>query len=129
MSPKFILGAAAGVLCLALVGVLATGERGRRLAEDFNSRSIARSAPRGLLRAVHVEGAAHGHGRHRQSGGRLQGPAPPFGLDLEALRKRIEQVGWVKEARVVRLLPDTLVVSVVERKQMAAPSSTRAAQR
>jgi cell division protein FtsQ len=31
----------------------------------------------------------------------------------------VESVGWVKEARVVRLLPDTLVVSVVERRQLA----------
>ena len=40
-------------------------------------------------------------------------------MDLEALRQRIETVGWVKQARVVRLLPDTLVVAVVERRQLA----------
>jgi cell division protein FtsQ len=28
-------------------------------------------------------------------------------------------VGWVKEARIVRLLPDTLVISVAERRQLA----------
>jgi cell division protein FtsQ len=35
------------------------------------------------------------------------------------VRQRVESVGWVKQAHVVRLLPDTLVVSVVERRQLA----------
>jgi cell division protein FtsQ len=44
---------------------------------------------------------------------------PLLGMDLEALRTRIEAVGWVKEARVVRLLPNTLVVAIKERRQLA----------
>lgn len=44
---------------------------------------------------------------------------PLLGMDLEALRARVEQVGWVKEAKVVRLLPDTLVIAVEERRQLA----------
>jgi len=31
------------------------------------------------------------------------------------VRAKIKAVGWVKDAKVVRLLPDTLVVSVVAR--------------
>jgi len=44
---------------------------------------------------------------------------PMLGLDLDDLRRRVKAVGWVKDARVVRLLPDTLVVTVVERRQLA----------
>ena len=38
----------------------------------------------------------------------------PF-VDLEALRKELLALSWVKDARVSRQLPDTLVIDVVER--------------
>ncbi|RZJ75073.1 MAG: FtsQ-type POTRA domain-containing protein, partial [Brevundimonas sp.] len=41
------------------------------------------------------------------------------GVDLDAVRERVQQVGWVKSARVVRLLPDTLIVEVVEHDRLA----------
>ncbi len=44
---------------------------------------------------------------------------PIVGLDLNALRKRVEQVGWVKQARVVRLLPDAIVLVVAQRDALA----------
>jgi cell division protein FtsQ len=44
---------------------------------------------------------------------------PLIGLDLQALRTRVEGVGWVREARVERLLPDTLVIAVAQRQQLA----------
>jgi cell division protein FtsQ len=49
----------------------------------------------------------------------LQKGAPIVGVGLDGLRKRIEAVGWVKSARVVRLLPDTLVIAVVPRQPLA----------
>jgi cell division protein FtsQ len=44
---------------------------------------------------------------------------PITSLDLNAMKARVEQVGWVKSARVVRLLPDTLMVDVVEHDRLA----------
>ena len=44
---------------------------------------------------------------------------PIVGLDLNALRARVEQVGWVKQARVVRLLPDAIVLVVSQRDALA----------
>ncbi len=35
------------------------------------------------------------------------------------MRDRVQTVGWVKEARVVRLLPDTLIVDVKEHDRLA----------
>jgi cell division protein FtsQ len=40
-------------------------------------------------------------------------------VDLAALRARIMTLGWVKEARVSRRLPDTLVIDIVERQPVA----------
>jgi len=44
---------------------------------------------------------------------------PVLGVDLDQLRERVEAVGWVKSARVQRLLPDTIVVSVQPRTLLA----------
>ena len=40
-------------------------------------------------------------------------------VDLEDTRARLLRFGWVKEARVSRRLPDTLVVDIVERQPAA----------
>lgn len=44
---------------------------------------------------------------------------PVLAIDLDKLRERVEAVGWVKTAKVQRLLPDTVVVSVVPRSLLA----------
>jgi cell division protein FtsQ len=40
-------------------------------------------------------------------------------VDLEATRQRLLQFGWVRDARVSRRFPDTLVVDIVERQPAA----------
>jgi cell division protein FtsQ len=40
-------------------------------------------------------------------------------VDLEGTRARLLKFGWIKDARVSRRLPDTLVVDIVERKPAA----------
>ncbi|MGZ8312210.1 MAG: cell division protein FtsQ/DivIB [Allosphingosinicella sp.] len=40
-------------------------------------------------------------------------------VDLEDTRRRLLEFGWIKEARVHRRLPDTLVIDVVERQPAA----------
>ncbi len=40
-------------------------------------------------------------------------------IDLEATRERLLQFGWIREARVSRRWPDTLVVDVIERQPAA----------
>jgi cell division protein FtsQ len=39
--------------------------------------------------------------------------------DLDEIRTRIESISWVKQAQVIRKLPDRLEVSIVERKPFA----------
>ena len=40
-------------------------------------------------------------------------------VDVAAIRERLLRYGWVKDARVSRRLPDTLVIDIVERKPSA----------
>jgi cell division protein FtsQ len=40
-------------------------------------------------------------------------------IDLDATRQRLLRFGWVREARVSRRLPDTLVVDIIERRPAA----------
>lgn len=44
---------------------------------------------------------------------------PILGFSLDAARKRIETLSWVKQATVERQLPDTIVVNVEERRPFA----------
>ena len=45
--------------------------------------------------------------------------APQALVDVSAIRHRLLQYGWVKDARVSRRLPDTLVIDIVERSPAA----------
>ena len=44
---------------------------------------------------------------------------PIITFDVEAARERVEELSWVRSAEVERQLPDTLIVSIVERKPLA----------
>jgi cell division protein FtsQ len=45
--------------------------------------------------------------------------APQALVDTAAIRARLLRYGWVQDARVLRRLPDTLVIDIVERKPAA----------
>jgi len=44
---------------------------------------------------------------------------PILGVDLEDARQRVVALPWVREARIERVLPDTLVLRIVERQPLA----------
>jgi cell division protein FtsQ len=119
VSPKLALLGAAGLMVLALSVTLGTGHRGARLVGAIEAGVDHKFAQAGFrLKAVHVQGASAMATADIVRAAGVAKDQPLMGLDLDALRQRVEHVGWVKEARVVRLLPDTLVLSVVERKQL-----------
>jgi cell division protein FtsQ len=117
-------GAIAGAAAAALVGigaaVLLTGGRLHRLEARAGEAASQASADVGFrIAKVHVEGATPDSQADILSASGLSHGEPILGLDLGAVRARVEQVGWVKDVRVVRLLPDTVVIRVAERPRTA----------
>ncbi len=120
LSPQHALMGAAGVLAIALLATLATGDRTHKLAQAVTGGVGEQFGQLGFrLKSVHVQGASPAATADILAAAGLYKDQPLLGLDLEVLRQRVAAVGWVKEARVVRMLPDTLVLAVVERRQMA----------
>ena len=100
--------------------VLLTNHRAERLVQAGGDSFLAQTAAAGLrLQTVRLEGASPQSKADILRAAALPQGAPLLGLDLDAARRRIEQVGWVKDAHVVRLFPDSVVISVDERKLLA----------
>ncbi|AQR62574.1 cell division protein FtsQ [Brevundimonas sp. LM2] len=113
-----VISICAGVAVLALV--LATGARAERIGQSFGRGMDGLTTAMGLtLDRVHISGASAEATPAIQRALAVQAGQPITSLDLDALRANVEQVGWVKSARVVRLLPDTLIVDVVEHDRLA----------
>jgi cell division protein FtsQ len=78
-----------------------------------------RTSPRFAIRSVEVRGAAH---RSSADLARLAGISlgqNVFSVDLETARVRILGDPWIEQATVVRRLPGTVVLDVVEREASA----------
>jgi cell division protein FtsQ len=81
---------------------------------------IHRSAALGFrLEEVRLEGASPRASADILRAASLEKGTPLAVLDVEAVRRRVEQVGWVKSAKVMRLAPDSVVIAVDERKLTA----------
>ena len=119
LSPRaVVITLAAGALVVA--GVLATGARAERIGQSVSSGLDRVTTGMGLtLKRVHITGASAEAEPAIQRALGLYADQPIVGLDLDALREQVQAVGWVKEARVVRLLPDTLIVEVKEHDRLA----------
>jgi cell division protein FtsQ len=113
-----VISIAAGVLLLA--GVLATGARAERIGASITHGMDGLTAGLGLkLEKVFIEGESPEATRAIQQAVQLSADQPMTSIDLEAVRQRVEAIGWVESARVVRLLPDTLIVHVTEHDRLA----------
>ncbi len=113
-----VLSICAGVAVLALV--LATGARAERIGSAFQQGADNVITGMGLkLRRVHITGASAEATPAIQRALDVEAGQPITGLDLAALQASVQAVGWVKDVRVVRLLPDTLVVEVKEHDRLA----------
>jgi cell division protein FtsQ len=119
LSPRaVVLSIAAGVLLLA--GVLATGARAERIGASIGRGLDGAAVGMGLkLEKVFIEGESPEATDAIRRAVRLYADQPMTSIDLDAVRRRVEQVGWVKSARVVRLLPNTLIVHVAEHDRLA----------
>lgn len=119
-TPRHILIAAAGALTLGAAIVLGTGGRGEMLMAAIGHGVDGKFGEAGFrLRTVHVQGASAMATPDIVKAAGVYRDQPLIGLDLEQLRTEVKKVGWVKDARIVRLLPDTLVIAIEERRQLA----------
>ena len=50
---------------------------------------------------------------------RLSRGAPILAFDIEAARRRVERLPWIRSATVERMLPDTILMNVEERQPLA----------
>lgn len=119
LSPRAVMiSIAAGVVVLA--GVLATGARADRIGASINNGMGGLAAGLGLtVEKVFIEGESPEAAGAIQRAVQVQPGQPMTSVDLDAVRRRVEGVGWVKSARIVRLLPNTLIVHVTEHDRLA----------
>jgi cell division protein FtsQ len=116
-----VVFALSGIAVVSVAGiVLATNDRGERLVAATGEAFTNATADAGFrLADVRLQGATAQSSADILRAADLKKGAPLFTVDLGAARRRVEQVGWVKSARVVRLLPDSVVIDVVERRLLA----------
>lgn len=120
LPPRIAIMAAGVVFGVGLIVTLGTGHRAQALAQNTQQAVAGQTAGLGFkLARVHIQGASPMAERSILASTGLQLGQPILDIDLEAVRKSVERVGWVQEAQVVRLLPDTLVVAVRERQTLA----------
>ncbi len=91
-----------------------------RLAEAAGAQALALSRDAGLaVRAVYVGGRTETDRADLLAAVDVAVGDPILAVDTEAVRRRVEDLGWVARAEVARRLPDTLMVRVVERRAAA----------
>ena len=119
LSPRAVV-VAIGTGVLVLAGVLATGARAERIGASISRGLDGAVAGLGLkVEKVFIEGESPEASAAIQRAVQVPAGQAMTAIDLDAVRQRVEQVGWVKSARVVRLLPNTLVVAVTEHDRLA----------
>lgn len=121
LAPKVALGVAA----VAVLGVAAlamfTGERFETLKRGTDRTSDAAATALGFgLSKVELQGVTEPHARRAvlAAAGVTRGDNI-LALDLNAMRDRVDAVVWADDVSVQRLLPETLVISVEERRPIA----------
>jgi cell division protein FtsQ len=120
LKPQAALAAAGAVFAGGLVLMLATGGRAQALAETMRGGLDHRFAAAGFrVASLQIKGASPMARADIVRAAGLTSDQSILALDLEALRQRVETVGWIDEARVVRLLPDTVLIEVKERPHLA----------
>lgn len=120
LPPMVALGVVGGVLAVGLIVTLATGHRAEAVAHGVGSAVAGQTAGLGFkLEKVHIQGASPMAQQAVLDATGLYRGQPILDLDLEKVRQSVTHVGWVKDAQIVRLLPDTLVIAVKERETLA----------
>ena len=102
------------------IAVLATGGRGAFLWDQASAAARSDLASLGFRTAtIHLQDASPAAQKEVLAAAGVKPGGPILDVDLAAVRARVESVGWVAKASVIRLLPDTLVIAVTQRPLLA----------
>lgn len=126
--PPAVIWGGAGMVCVAALCGAIYIWGGQALAWTGQQADRQAAAMGFSLEQVHIRGATPAGQRAIMDELRLQRGQPLAFTNISALREQVESVGWVSEARVIRLLPDTLVIAVTERRPVAVWQSAGAVQ-
>jgi cell division protein FtsQ len=120
LSPASAL-AIVGLLAVAGgIGIVATDRHARGAMDAIGAGIDRQLVAQGLVvGGLTIEGATPDAKNDIARASGLTRGEPILHIDLGTLRHRVEQVGWVKSARVVRLLPNTIVIAIEQRPTFA----------
>jgi cell division protein FtsQ len=120
LAPLTAVSLAALIALAGIAAVLATDPRVHRMRDQVVANIDNGLIGLGLrVASVQVQGATPAAAADILKAAALGKNQPILHLDLTALRGRVEAVGWVKSAKVIRLLPDTIIIAVTQRQTMA----------
>ncbi len=120
LAPLTAVSLAALIALVGVAAVLATDPRVHRMRDQMVADIDNGLIGLGLrVASVQVQGATPAATADILKAAALGKNQPILHLDLQALRARVEAVGWVKSAKVIRLLPNTIIIAVTQRQTMA----------
>lgn len=122
MRPAATFGSVVLALAVAAGGVGYAARSGvvDALTDELSDRLMALSAAAGLVVAeVQAEGRYHTSQEDVISILALRVGQPILGVDVAAMKARLEALPWVHTASVARQLPDRLSIRLVERRPLA----------
>ena len=120
LTPASALAIAAVVAVVGGLAIVASDARVHRFTAKIGADIDRALIAQGLkVRTLTIQGASPDAQADIARATGLQRDEPILHVDLQSLRSRVEQVGWVKSARIVRLLPDTIVIAITPRPTFA----------
>jgi cell division protein FtsQ len=120
--PTLLAAAVGGIVAVGVGGPVWLWQSGwiGRTAEDMRRAVIAQSGRLGLtVQEVQLEGRRHASRAEIIRAVGLRRGDAILGFDPAAVRRRLTDLPWIREASVERRLPDMVRVSIHERRPMA----------
>lgn len=91
-----------------------------RTAEELKGRAIAESVNLGFtVQEILVVGRRETSRQDLLEAVELSRGAPILSFDLGSAKERLEALPWVREVTIERMLPDTIILNLVERRPLA----------
>ena len=120
LPPRLAMFAALGAVVICGGVILFTGNRLQAIGDAARSSFYSALGSAGFrMTSLQIAGASPMASADIAKAAGLTKDQPILGVDLAAIRTRVEQVGWVESASVTRMLPNTMTIRVVERRPVA----------